>query len=80
MRREYSFNGSRKSQTTPMRMRRADRYGGILSKRGSRRSARIVGASIVVSPADTYVVHPFRWLTEYCHTMIVDVTTADCCC
>lgn len=47
--REYSFNGSRSSQTTPMTTRIADRYGGTLSKRGSLRNAKTVGASIVVS-------------------------------
>lgn len=48
--REYSLRGNRKSQTMPMTMHDADRYGGILSNRGSFRNARIVGASMVISP------------------------------
>ena len=46
---EYSLRGSRQSQTTPMRMHKAERYGGSFKRRGSRRKAKMVGASMVIS-------------------------------
>lgn len=46
---EYSLRGSRQSQTTPMKMHRAERYGGSFRRRGSRRNAKMVGASMAIS-------------------------------
>ncbi len=51
---EYSLRGSRQSQTTPMKMHRAERYGGSFRRRGSRRKAKMVGASMAVG---TYSIH-----------------------
>lgn len=46
---EYSFRGSKKSQATPTSIHNADTYGGSLRSLGSRRSANMVGASMVVN-------------------------------
>ena len=68
--REYSFRGNRQSQTNPMSMHNAERYGGNLRSRGSRRRASIVGASMVISTPEIFrktILQLHELLTDQCH-------------
>lgn len=66
--REYSFRGNRQSQTTPMSMHNAERYGGNLRSRGSRRRASNFGASMVISTLEIFrKLQLHELLTDQCH-------------